>query len=70
MLDDYLDQPAKVQLLTGEVLPEGIKFWGQSPLGGDLLWFAIPRADSPLEVEHEFHIPISAIAKVSMTRKR
>ena len=70
MLDDYLDQPAKVQLLTGEVLPDGIKFWGSSPLGDGLLWFAIPRADSPLETEQEFHVPSSAIAKITMTRKR
>lgn len=69
MLDDYLDQPARVQLLTGETLPEGVKFWGQSPLGTDLLWFGLSRKDAPLEVEREFHIPSSAIAKIELIRK-
>lgn len=69
MLDDYLDQPAKVQLLTGEMLPEGIRFWGLSPLGQELLWFGVPRASSPLEAEREFHVPASAIAKIEIMRK-
>lgn len=69
MLDDYLDQPARVQLLTGETLPEGVKFWGQSPLGTDLLWFGQNRRDAPLEVEREFHIPVTAIAKIELLRK-
>ncbi len=69
MLDDYLDQIAKVQLLTGEALPEGVKFWGVSPLGSDLLWFGLTRRDAPLEVEREFHVPHSAISRIEIMRK-
>ncbi|HYE79167.1 MAG TPA: hypothetical protein VEI97_14385 [bacterium] len=69
MLDDYLDQPARVRLLTGEMLPEGVKFWGQSPLGGAMLWFGVSRRDAPLEVEQEFHVPASSIAQLEIIRK-
>lgn len=68
MLDDYLDQPAKVQLLTGELLPEGVRFWGHSPLGQELLWFGKNRKDTT-EVECEFHVPYTAVAKIEVMRK-
>ncbi|MEO7994507.1 MAG: hypothetical protein ABI743_08910 [bacterium] len=70
MLDDYLDQPVRVQLLTGEALPDGLRFWGDSPIGHGLLWFGANRPESPLEVDREFHIPATAIAKLELLRKR
>ena len=69
MLDDYLDQPASVKLLTGEELPEGVKFWGTSPLSTDMLWFGSNREGQPLEVEQEFHIPASSIAVMRLRRR-
>jgi len=62
MLDDYLDKPAIVKLVTGEDLPEGVRFYGFSSLSQTMLWFGQPRASNPHEPETEFHVPISSIA--------
>jgi len=62
MLDDYLDKPATVKLVTGETLPDGVRFYGTSSLNQDMFWFAIPRPSNPIEHEKEFHVPMTSIA--------
>lgn len=62
MLDDYLDKPVIVKLVTGENLPDGVRFYGYSSLNQQMLWFAVPRPSNPLEHETEFHVPITSIA--------
>ncbi len=58
----YLDKPVAVKLITGETLPDGIRFWGKSSIGEDLIWFGIPKAGEVHKTEVEFHVPRSSIA--------
>jgi len=60
----YLDRPVHVKLVTGETLPEGIRFWGNSGFSEDLLWFGIPKSDEIHKTEVEFHIPRTSIAYI------
>ena len=68
MLDDYLDKPATVKLVTGENLPDGVRFYGFSTLSQTMLWFGKPRPSNPLEPETEYHVPISSIAMLEIKK--
>ncbi len=62
--NSYLDRLAAVKLITGETLPDGIRFWGKSTIGEEILWFGIAKADEVHKTEVEFHIPKSSIAYI------
>jgi hypothetical protein len=64
MESNYLNRPVAVKLLTGEILPPGILFWGSSSIAEDLLWFGIPKAGEVHKTEVEFHVPKSSIAYI------
>ncbi len=68
MLDEYLNKPVTVKLVTGDVLPDGIRFYGISSLSTEMLWFVIPRASNPVESEKEFHVPVSSIAMLELAK--
>ncbi len=68
MLDEYLNRPVTVKLVTGEVLPDGIRFYGLSSFGAEMLWFVIPRESNPAESEKEFHVPITSIAVMELMK--
>ena len=68
MLDEYLNRPMIVKLVTGEKLPEDVRFYGTSPLNSEMLWFVIPRPSNPLETEREFHVPVSSIALLELAK--
>jgi hypothetical protein len=60
----YLNRPVAVKLLTGENLPDGVLFWGNSSIAEDLLWFGIPTPGEVHKTEVEFHVPKSSIAYI------
>ena len=68
MLDEYLNKLVIVRLVTGETLPDGVRFYGTSSFSTEMLWFVIPRASAPTESEKEFHVPITAIAVLELAR--
>lgn len=68
MLDEYLNRPVTVKLVTGETLPDGIRFYGISSFSSEMLWFVIPRPSNPAESEREYHVPITAIAVLELAK--
>jgi len=64
--NSYLDRQVAVKLITGETLPEGVRFWGKSTVGEEILWFGIPRADEVHKTDVEFHVPVSSIAYIRL----
>jgi hypothetical protein len=60
----YLDKAVHVKLITGETLPDGIRYWGNSAICEDVLWFGIPKPDEVHKSEVEFHVPKSSIAYI------
>lgn len=60
----YLNRPVSVKLLTGENLPNGILFWGNSSIAEDLLWFGIPKTGEVHKTEVEYHVPKASIAYI------
>lgn len=60
----YLNRPVFVKLITGETLPQGVLFWGQSSIALDFLWFGIPKEGEVHRTEVEFHVPRSSIAYI------
>ena len=68
MLDEYLNRPVTVKLVTGETLPEGVRFYGVSSISTEMLWFVIPRPSNPIENETEFHIPVSSISTLEISK--
>lgn len=64
MNNAYLNRPVAVKLITGETLPEGILFWGESSVSESLLWFGIPKEGEVHKTEVEFHVPKSSIAYI------
>ncbi len=68
MLEEYLNRPVTVKLVTGDVLPDGVRFYGMSSFSAEMLWFVIPRESNPSENEKEFHIPISSIAVMELAK--
>lgn len=66
MDNDYLNRAVTVKLITGELLPEGILFWGNSSVSEGLLWFGIPHETEVHKTEVEFHVPRSAIAYIKL----
>lgn len=66
MESQYLNKQVSVRLITGEILPDGVLFWGMSSLGEDILWFGIPKSGEVHKTEVEFHIPRSSIAYVRL----
>ena len=66
MDNSYLNRPVTVKLITGETLPKGVLFWGNSPLAEGMLWFGIPKPDELHKTEVEFHIPRSSIAFIRL----
>lgn len=68
MLDEYLDKPVGVKLVTGEALPDGVRFYGVSSFSTEMLWFVIPRESNPAESEKEFHVPVTSIAVMELVK--
>ncbi|MCD6218491.1 hypothetical protein J7L05_11640 [bacterium] len=68
MLDEYINKPVIVKLVTGEILPVGIRFYGTSSFSSEMLWFVIPRKSNPAESEKEFHVPVSSIAVLELVK--
>ncbi|MBU1023344.1 hypothetical protein KKB99_03555 [bacterium] len=68
MLDEYLNKRVTVKLVTGETLPEGVRFYGVSSINPDMLWFVIPRQSNPIENEREFHVPVSSITMMELSK--
>jgi len=64
--NSYLDRAVSVKLITGETLPDGIRFWGKSTMSEDILWFGIPKADEIHKTDVEFHVPKSSIAYIRL----
>jgi hypothetical protein len=64
MNNAYLNRPVSVKLITGETLPDGILFWGESTISQGLLWFGIPKEGEVHKTEVEFHIPVSSVAYI------
>ena len=64
--NSYLDRAVSVKLITGETLPDGIRFWGKSSMGEDILWFGIPKPGEIHKTDVEFHVPMSSIAYVRL----
>ena len=62
----YLDREVSVKLITGENLPEGIRFWGKSSISEDILWFGIPKPGELHKTDLEFHVPRSSIAYIHL----
>ena len=60
----YLNRPVMVKLITGEVLPDGILYWGQSSIAEEFLWFGIPKPGEIHRTEVEFHVPKSSVAYI------
>jgi hypothetical protein len=68
MLDDYLNKNVSVKLVTGDVLPANVRFYGTSPLNSEMLWFVIPRPSNPIESEREYHIPVTSIVSMEFAK--
>lgn len=64
--NSYLDRAVTVKLITGENLPEGIRFWGKSTMGEEILWFGIPKPDEIHKTDVEFHVPKSSVAYIRL----
>ena len=68
--NSYLDRQVAVKLITGETLPDGIRFWGKSSMSEDILWFGIPKPDEVHKTDVEFHVPKSSIAYIRLDSAR
>lgn len=68
MLDEYLNKPVTVKLVTGESLPDGVRFYGVSSINTEMLWFVIPRPSNPIENEKEFHVPVTSITVLEIAK--
>jgi hypothetical protein len=66
MESQYLNRTVTVKLITGEMLPKGIMFWGNSSMSEDILWFGIPKSDEVHKTEVEFHVPRSSIVYIQL----
>lgn len=64
MENTYLNRAVVVKLLTGETLPDGVLYWGNSALAEDILWFGIPKPGEVHQTEVEYHVPKSSIAYI------
>ncbi|HDS31131.1 MAG TPA: hypothetical protein ENN67_08825 [Firmicutes bacterium] len=66
MYSKYEGRQVHVKLITGEVLPEEINFWGESDLAPGFLRFGIPKPNEVHSTEVEYHVPSSSIAYIRM----